>query len=815
MVLAWMGGVIAVLGLTFLFVLAARRGWFIPPLRLAVGLAVSGGLLGFAVWFHHRRAGRYHAVLAAAGAGIAGLYATLFAAAEMYHYLNRPAALACAGAIAVLSTLVALDVDAEPLAVFGVPAAILAPLLVAREVTPLGLAFGALIGVAALVCMQRRRWVWLTVGVLVVGLPQVLWLAATTDSGFGLWMLGPLLFAALWAATMFLYALRRAAPRHLDQLTMALASAAFAALVATALRAGHGGQVLGTGTDGWLVLAAAVLLMAGAFLPWRFDRAHPDLADLLGAYSLTALALAIGLLLDGSGRACGWAAEAGALAVVGLRVRGRGAVEPGVLRRADRLHAGATVYLVPALVEMVALARPQQALTIAEWGSHRGLVGLAGVALGAAVWAGVAMRTSNWPAWRLWAGALPVAVLAYAAPFAFAGQWVVVAWSGLAALAGVVLAAPRTRRVVGRDPLFAYAGALLLLGAGPTLHAFARLDDALEIDRWGGHTGLIALAGLLAASAVAAAGCLRVPVAWRGWATSAPLAVAAYAAMFVVGGEWVVVGWAALAVALAAVLAAGPARRLLGELEVYTPGAVLVGLAAGVTAHRFAPVDELAPVADWGSRHGPVPLAAVLVGALALTAAAFLTSMPPLRWTTAAPVAGLVYAVPFVLSGDAVLIAWSAIAALVAAPLYIERTRRLLGEPQLFVEASATLALAAAVAAIHDRLLVQLVDPGGRHGIAVSLCLTAAAAVIAFAVRDLRARTLAVRVPLVLACVALATVLPSAWAVAGWALLAALLALAVDRAPAWVARVLDVRLALESAAWLTAVAAVVSVAVYT
>src|SRR5689334_1000249 len=402
MVLAWMGGVIAVLGLTFLFVLAARRGWFFPPLRLAVGLAVSGGLLGFAVWFHHRRAGRYHAVLAAAGAGIAGLYATLFAAAEMYHYLNRPAALACAGAIAVLSTLVALDVDAEPLAVFGVPAAILAPLLVAREVTPLGLAFGALIGVAALVCMQRRRWVWLTVGVLVVGLPQVLWLAATTDSGFGLWMLGPLLFAALWAATMFLYAVRRAAPRHLDQLTLALASAAFAALVATALRAGHGGQVLGTGRDGWLVLAVAVLLMAGAFLPWRLDRAHPDLADLLGAYSLTALALAIGLLLDGSGRACGWAAEAGALAVVGLRVRGRGAGEPGVLRRADRLHAGATVYLVPALVEMVALARPQQALTIAEWGSHRGLVGLAGVALGAAVWAGVAMRTSNWPAWRLW-----------------------------------------------------------------------------------------------------------------------------------------------------------------------------------------------------------------------------------------------------------------------------------------------------------------------------------------------------------------------------------------------------------------------------
>ena len=64
-------------------------------------------------------------------------------------------------------------------------------------------AFGALIGAATLVCMIRRRWVWVTASVLVVGLPQVLWIAAVNGPEAHLWTLGPVLFALLWGATMF------------------------------------------------------------------------------------------------------------------------------------------------------------------------------------------------------------------------------------------------------------------------------------------------------------------------------------------------------------------------------------------------------------------------------------------------------------------------------------------------------------------------------------------------------------------------------------------------------------------------------------
>ena len=85
--LAWAGGVATALGIVLLFVMAASRGWVTPEMRVGLGLIVSLGLLGAAVELD-RRAWRADAILAAAGVGIAGLYATLWASTSLYGFFG-------------------------------------------------------------------------------------------------------------------------------------------------------------------------------------------------------------------------------------------------------------------------------------------------------------------------------------------------------------------------------------------------------------------------------------------------------------------------------------------------------------------------------------------------------------------------------------------------------------------------------------------------------------------------------------------------------------------------------------------------------
>ena len=132
--LAWAGGVATVLGIILLFVMAASRGWITPSMRVGIGMAVSLGVLGAAIEFD-RRAWRSDAILAAAGVGIGGLYASLWAATSLYHLVASAAAAPLAGLIAALAVAVALRIRREPLALFGMPAAMLAPLLVSKDVT--------------------------------------------------------------------------------------------------------------------------------------------------------------------------------------------------------------------------------------------------------------------------------------------------------------------------------------------------------------------------------------------------------------------------------------------------------------------------------------------------------------------------------------------------------------------------------------------------------------------------------------------------------------------------------------------------------
>src|SRR6476469_10300495 len=142
--LAWAGGIATALGVALLFVLAASRGWVTPEMRVGLGVLVSLGLLG-AAFDLDRRGWRADAILSAGGAGIAGLYATLWASISMYHFISEPWCLPCAAAIAALAVALAIRIKQEPLAIFGIVAAMLAPTLVAQDIPGGGALFSFVI----------------------------------------------------------------------------------------------------------------------------------------------------------------------------------------------------------------------------------------------------------------------------------------------------------------------------------------------------------------------------------------------------------------------------------------------------------------------------------------------------------------------------------------------------------------------------------------------------------------------------------------------------------------------------------------------
>ena len=88
--LAIAGGAVTLLGIVFIFALAASRGWIGPAVRCTIGGGVSV-LLVVAALIIRRRFGHVVAALAAAGAGIGGSYVTLYAASRGYHLLGHGA----------------------------------------------------------------------------------------------------------------------------------------------------------------------------------------------------------------------------------------------------------------------------------------------------------------------------------------------------------------------------------------------------------------------------------------------------------------------------------------------------------------------------------------------------------------------------------------------------------------------------------------------------------------------------------------------------------------------------------------------------
>jgi len=96
---AIVGGAVMALGIGLFFVLAANRGWINEEMRVAFGATASALVFGAGLLLRARY-GQYWSALAAVGAGIAGAYATVAAAAARYDLLPDGLALPLAGLIA-------------------------------------------------------------------------------------------------------------------------------------------------------------------------------------------------------------------------------------------------------------------------------------------------------------------------------------------------------------------------------------------------------------------------------------------------------------------------------------------------------------------------------------------------------------------------------------------------------------------------------------------------------------------------------------------------------------------------------------------
>ncbi|WGM39049.1 DUF2339 domain-containing protein [Caulobacter sp. NIBR1757] len=159
--LAWLGGGALVLGGVFLVGYAAQQGWFNPVVRLIAAVGLAGLMLTASEVLRRRPGPRQQALASAvlAGAGASTLYATLWAAFALYHYIGG--AVAAVLLLAVSGLLLALSRDRrEPLALMALLGAFIAPLITDFDAWGDAALMLHTLGVAAagLVVAQRRQW---------------------------------------------------------------------------------------------------------------------------------------------------------------------------------------------------------------------------------------------------------------------------------------------------------------------------------------------------------------------------------------------------------------------------------------------------------------------------------------------------------------------------------------------------------------------------------------------------------------------------------------------------------------------------------
>jgi uncharacterized membrane protein len=316
--LALAGGLVTILGIVFLFILAANRGWLTPEIRIGLGTFTSLAVLCAGLWVK-RRYGRLQAALAAVSAGIAGGYATLLAAAALYDFLPQLAALVIAAAIAAVGVAVSLAWSAQTVAGLGLVGAMLVPLMILvdeGELSFVGTCFVAIVFAGTALVGLRKRWRELLMFAGAASLVQIALLVAETHALE--WRL-----VALSAVFWLLYLgvglawQRRFGTQGLEPVagTAIITGGALATYACAYLLSG---TTLGAHREGIGLLVVSAVYAAVAIGFFRQGRTR-DLTSLLWAIAAILGAVAGGELLAGPSLTAVWGAVAVLLAWLAAR----------------------------------------------------------------------------------------------------------------------------------------------------------------------------------------------------------------------------------------------------------------------------------------------------------------------------------------------------------------------------------------------------------------------------------------------------------------------------------------------------------------
>ncbi|MDT0213163.1 DUF2339 domain-containing protein [Rothia sp. ARF10] len=290
-VLALAGAIVTLIGVALLLALAMQQGWFVPELRVALGVALAVGLVGAAHVVRAREAARGRssaAPVAIAATGYAAGYLDVVAVTAVYGWVPRTAGLAIAAAVAVTGLLLARRWDRQLLAVTTVlGATLLAPVVTGGVGNEVSL-FVVVLSGAALLARGDRGWPALALARTVPATGLVLLGMVAEDTDFTSPGRLPLLAAA--ALTVFAVVGAVSAARHDRTDLIGCATVAVSAVALLGTTSVHGETLRTTGLA-LVALTFAVLLAVTSRRP--IGPVPTPLATTFGALSGVAALLAV------------------------------------------------------------------------------------------------------------------------------------------------------------------------------------------------------------------------------------------------------------------------------------------------------------------------------------------------------------------------------------------------------------------------------------------------------------------------------------------------------------------------------------------
>lgn len=182
--LAWVGGVVTLLGVVLMLIIASQRGLISPGARVGIGAALSMALVCSGAWWGHTRREHRGAAQAVTATGFAGLFVAVCAGASLYKLYPLGLSLLLVGVVMAAGGALAVWWNSEGMAALGMLGGLVAAPVAAQGVEPGVVVLMVLAHLAITGAWLRRPWwrTWLA-SAAAVGVTLLLSSAFIGDGG--------------------------------------------------------------------------------------------------------------------------------------------------------------------------------------------------------------------------------------------------------------------------------------------------------------------------------------------------------------------------------------------------------------------------------------------------------------------------------------------------------------------------------------------------------------------------------------------------------------------------------------------------------